>query len=132
MKIKKQNFKNGQILTHTMLNNIENSIEQVAKNSIEFDYVNNKILFYIEDTLVGSLPIEIANKITSLKILFVGNSFSANTSTYMYDFLSSLGFDDIDVSYLYIGSCTIDTHWANASKDKAAYKYWKWNKEWME
>lgn len=129
MNINKHYFEDGHVLTAEAMNAIEDNIEYSAQNSIVYDYINDAVLFYSGDVLVGSLPISLVNKVSSMKVLFVGNSFSANTSTYMYDFLTSIGVSDVDISYLYIGSCTIDKHWTNASNDKEAYKYFKWNSQ---
>ena len=49
----------------------------------------------------------------SISILFIGNSFSDDTEAYMVDILLSLGYTDINIGNLYIGGCSIDTHYVN-------------------
>ena len=129
MKINKQNFQDGKILTASQLNTIENNLYEVAFNSVKYDKVNNRIIFYSGNEAICAIPMTLGNIPESMKVLFVGNSYSGNTSTYMYDFLTSLGVKNVDISYLYIGSCTINTHWTNAQGDLAKYQYYKWNGE---
>ena len=58
----------------------------------------------------------------SLKVLFVGNSFSEDTVEYMVDIAMALGISAPKVCNLYVGGCSIDMHYANASGDLPVYK----------
>ena len=60
----------------------------------------------------------------ALKILAIGNSFSTDTLEYAYDVAKSLGIKNVVIGNLFIGGCTIDTHYTNITQDKAAYKYY--------
>lgn len=59
-----------------------------------------------------------------LKILAIGNSFSVDTLSYAYNVATSLGIEKVTLGNLVIGGCSIDTHYANITSDKAAYKYY--------
>ena len=59
-----------------------------------------------------------------LKILAIGNSFSEDATTYLWDILNDGGVDAI-VANLHIGGCALDRHWDNISNDKAEYTYSK-------
>lgn len=58
-----------------------------------------------------------------LKILAIGNSFSDDTMEYVYQVAQDLGVEDMVLGILYIGGCTLDTHWSCASEQKPAYEY---------
>ena len=58
-----------------------------------------------------------------LSILFIGNSFSDDTEAYVVDILLGLGYTNINVGNLYIGGCSIDTHYNNITKNASAYDF---------
>ncbi len=70
------------------------------------------------------------NEGTKLKVLMIGNSYADDTINYAYEIAKASGIseDNILIADLYIGSCTIDTHWANAQSGAAAYRY-GWERE---
>ena len=59
-----------------------------------------------------------------IKVLSIGNSFSNNAHTYLYDIAKAGGMDMI-VANLYIGGCPLEKHWNNALTDEKAYRYYK-------
>ena len=61
----------------------------------------------------------------AIKILSIGNSFSQDASHYVYDIAKSAGVNVV-VGNIYFAGCSLKTHWTNASKNNAAYKYYKW------
>lgn len=63
-----------------------------------------------------------------VKVLAIGNSFSDNAVTYLPYFSEA---DDVDltVANLYIGGCSLKTHWEKASSDAADYAYKKTGQE---
>ena len=54
-----------------------------------------------------------------MKILFIGNSFSADLSRYMQDISDG----ELFVRNLYIGGCSLETHVKNLRSGEAAYEY---------
>ena len=68
---------------------------------------------------------KIASDRSSFKILAVGNSLSFDTLYYVYDMAKDLGYEDVVVGNLYIGSCSIKRHWNNAKENKCVYEYKK-------
>lgn len=61
----------------------------------------------------------------SLKILAVGNSFSRDAMQYLWDIAKDGGVENVVLGVLYIGGCSLDTHYANITNDAAAYTYYK-------
>ena len=58
-----------------------------------------------------------------VSILFIGNSFSDDTSTYIPNILKNLGYKNIEIGNMFIGGCTIDTHYSNIMNNTAAYDF---------
>ena len=61
----------------------------------------------------------------TLKILAIGNSFSSDATEYFWDIAKNGGVETIIVGNLYIGGCTLATHWANINSSAGAYTYYK-------
>jgi hypothetical protein len=57
-----------------------------------------------------------------VKILAIGNSFSQNATTLLHDMAKQSGIDTKVVN-LYIGGCSLKTHWENAEHDYPNYDY---------
>jgi len=70
---------------------------------------------------------EPAHKLHRLRVLAIGNSFSVDAMEFLYKIAKDQGVDDIVLGNLYIGSCTLETHWTNASGNLGKYKYYKNN-----
>lgn len=60
-----------------------------------------------------------------LKILAIGNSFSVDATTYLYDIARAEGYEKVIVGDLFIGGCTLETHYNNALSGTKAYIYYK-------
>ncbi len=68
----------------------------------------------------------------SLKVLFIGNSFSECTVYLLHDVATSLGID-IQVEDMYISGCPIDDHYYNLKNNVNKYKHRYWsNGTWAE
>ena len=68
-----------------------------------------------------------------LKILTIGNSFSRDAMAYVYDIALAAGAEEVYLGDMYIGSCTIEKHLANAKGDIGAYSYFtNENDKWVE
>lgn len=57
-----------------------------------------------------------------IKILAIGNSFSQDATTYLYDIARAAG-RDCKIVNLYIGGCSLETHWNNIITNAALYEY---------
>lgn len=64
------------------------------------------------------------NEDRCLKILSIGNSFSADSQQWLYQIAKSIGAKRVVLGNLYIGGCTLETHLSNATNDTAAYTYY--------
>ena len=76
----------------------------------------------------------VANVRRSIKILAIGNSFSVDAmKNHLYDVLKSADYDQVILGNLYIGGCSLDTHWNNMNGGLSAYQYQKNddNGEWV-
>lgn len=62
---------------------------------------------------------------SSLKILAIGNSFSTDGMQYLYQIAKSAGVEEVVLGNLYIGGCSLDTHYSHAKAEDGAYKYYK-------
>jgi len=62
----------------------------------------------------------------SLKILAIGNSFSVDATTYLYDMLKAAGVDEVVVGNAHISGCTIDNHVKMAESGDESYNYHKY------
>ena len=64
-----------------------------------------------------------ADPYASIKILAIGNSFSQDAmKNHLYQVLKSAGYKEIILTNMYIGGCSLDTHWSNMRNDNAAYE----------
>jgi len=57
-----------------------------------------------------------------IRILSVGNSFSQDAHAFLHD-LSAAGGVDVLAANLYIGGCSLETHYKNMTEDKTEYSY---------
>ena len=62
----------------------------------------------------------------SIKILAIGNSFSVDATTFLYDLLKAAGVEEIVIGHAYIGGCTIKKHFMMSKSPSTAYKYTKY------
>ncbi len=62
---------------------------------------------------------------TTIKILAIGNSFSEDAAESFVDDLAIADGVNIIIANMYIGGCSLETHWNNANTNAAAYSYRK-------
>ena len=70
-------------------------------NTVQRSYIHTMPECTIETTTA---------KDKSISILSIGNSFSADAMTYLWDMLRQVGYDEVYLGYLYIGSCSLEKH----------------------
>lgn len=72
-----------------------------------------------------------ANK---LKVLMIGNSFADDTINYAYEIAKNSGIpeENIVIADIYIGGCSIATHWSNAQSNAAAYRFGLEKEGWFD
>jgi hypothetical protein len=81
------------------------------------------LFFFLFPTYLGTVCAE------TIKVLAIGNSFSVDA---VENYLHELGQADsitIIVGNMYIGGCSLETHWNNANNDSSAYSYRKINED---
>lgn len=60
-----------------------------------------------------------------IKILAIGNSFSQDAAESYVDDLAKADGVKLIIANMYIGGCSLETHWKNANENKAVYSYRK-------
>ena len=87
-----------------------------------------KVYYKPNTTIYTTFSINVTDK--SIKILMIGNSFSDDTSDLAPHILDELGYV-YEFGNMYISGCSIETHYTNATQNKANYyfRYWE-NGEW--
>lgn len=78
-------------------------------------------------TTDAPLELESLSDGKTLKVLAIGNSFSNNTTQYLYDIAVAEGMTDVTIGRLYIGGCSLERHAQNAKSNSPDYKYYKNN-----
>jgi len=68
---------------------------------------------------------EVKPKVASMKILGIGNSFTADSMEYLGRVMASAGIE-VTLGYLYRGGCSLDEHYAYLTEDNSGrYVYYK-------
>lgn len=57
-----------------------------------------------------------------MRILSIGNSFADDAQEFLHDIAAADGVD-LEVCNLYIGGCSLETHWKNACSGAVCYDY---------
>ena len=110
---------------HTSDNTSQNSSESSSASQSTESSQSSESTESTETT--GSIedPMEEPENIpTSIKILAIGNSFSSDATEYLWNMLHEAGIEEVIVGNLYIGGCSLDTHWSNMSKNADAYTFY--------
>ena len=79
----------------------------------------------IADSNIATVSISVIEQARVLKVLAIGNSFSQDATTYLYQLAQDCGATQIIVGNMYIGGCSLATHWSNAQNNATAYEYQK-------
>ena len=77
-----------------------------------------------ETTTETPIPFVPVLESKTLKVLAIGNSFSVDAMEFLWDICNSAGMEEIVLGNLYIGGCSLDTHWDNMRVGAAAYTYY--------
>ena len=80
--------------------------------------------FYESDTDAVTEP-EDDEKVKTIKVLAIGNSFSVDAMQHLWGIFADGGYEKIILGNLYIGGCTLNTHWSNIQNNSTAYIYYK-------
>lgn len=65
----------------------------------------------------------------TLKLLAIGNSFSSDATTFLWNILNDAGVEQLIVGNASISGCSLDTHWQNAQSGASEYSYTKYTSE---
>ena len=71
----------------------------------------------------GSTDSAAGDKGDRLYLLSIGNSFSDDMLAYVYQIAKEVGYKDILLANLYIGGCSLETHYINAVSNAPAYQF---------
>ena len=103
------------------------------------DYNSMKVGTYTVSINVNDSDVRKSYKVNvkeanKLKVLMIGNSFADDTINYAYEIAKSLGIpeENILVADIYIGGCSLATHWSNAQSNAAAYRFGLEKEGWFD
>ena len=110
---------------------IEYTDGRVEENSKDYtvdssNYQAYKVGSYEVTLLIGEeeysyeVSVEKAN---SLKVLMIGNSYADDTRYYVPWMAEALDFDEVIIASLYIGGCSVKTHYQNSVSGAEAYDF---------
>lgn len=73
--------------------------------------------------------------IKEIKILSIGNSYSRDSMRHLYSVCEAAGIETIDIASMYIGGCSLEQHYTNATANNASYAIFRANsnsREWTQ
>lgn len=118
------------VITAIMSDNTEKTLESKDYTVISEDYNSMKVGTYqVSVNLTGTNISETYNVTVApadkLKVLMIGNSYADDAINYAYEIARASGIpsENILIADIYIGGCSIDTHWANAQSNARAYRF---------
>ena len=78
-----------------------------------------------------NVQVKPANK---LKVLMIGNSYADDTINYAYEIAKNVGIpeENILIADIYIGGCSLATHWSNAQSNAPAYRFGLEKEGWFD
>ena len=129
----------GLVVTATMSDGTERALEKDEYTTSCPDYDFMKVGTYTVTVSVNGTSISSAYDVSveeadRLKVLMIGNSFADDTINYVYEIAKSSGIpeENITVADIYIGGCVLNTHWANAQSNAAAYRFGLEREGWFD
>ena len=122
-----------------MSNDTERALSEEEYTVTSEDFNSMKTGTYEVQVKVTGIDISKTYEVTvspadRLKVLMIGNSFADDTINYAYEIAKSVGIpvENILVADIYIGGCVLDTHWANAQSNAAAYRFGLEKEGWFD
>ena len=115
--------------------NLESSEYTVSVNGYNSMKVGNyQVSVNVKDSQLSTsyqVSVKEANK---LKVLMIGNSFADDTINYAYEIAKNSGIpvENILIADIYIGGCSLATHWSNAQSNAAAYRFGLEKEGWFD
>ena len=120
----------GLVVTATMKDGTSKALRSIDYKITSEDFNPMKVGNYqavvsIEGSDISEsyeVTVEPANR---LKVLMIGNSYADDTINYAYEIAKNAGIpaENILIADISIPSCSLDTHWNNALKNTAAYRF---------
>ncbi|MCD7822083.1 MAG: DUF4886 domain-containing protein, partial [Clostridiales bacterium] len=98
--------------------------EEAAEDSAEDETESEAEVAAASVTRTAAYHRSYAKKGTTYHILVIGNSYSVDSTQYLYQVATDAGYDVV-VGNLQKGSLTLANHWSYAKNDTAAYTYRK-------
>ena len=95
--------------------------------------VGNYTVSVVSDGKQASYDVTVSQA-NRLKVLMIGNSFADDTINYAYEIAKNSGIpeENILVADIYIGGCSLATHWSNAQSNAAAYRFGLEKEGWFD
>lgn len=112
------------------VNYSDNSSKEYSGSDLFFDYSNfSSKKIGVQEINVTIKELNLSKKIEvevipakTLNILMIGNSYSDDTSQWVNEICNDLGIE-VNIGNLYIGGCSLETHYQNLKNDKNSYEF---------
>lgn len=129
----------GLTVTASLSDDTEKTLDDKDYTVYCEDYNSMKVGTYnvkveVKDTEISkeySVSVSPADK---LKVLMIGNSYADDTINYAYEIARAAGIpeENIVVADIYIGGCSLETHWENARNNAAQYTFGLEREGWFD
>lgn len=127
------------VVTAHLSDNTERVLEKKEYSVVCEDYNSMKVdtyqaTVYVTGTKISNnydVSVAQANR---LKVLMIGNSYADDTINYAYEIAKNIGIpaENILVADIYIGGCSLKTHWENAQSNAPAYRFGLEREGWFD
>ncbi len=129
----------GLVVTATMEDGTQKALDSKNYTVTSEDFNSMKPGTYQAEVKVNGTNVTKTFDVTvsqanKLKVLMIGNSYADDTINYSYEIAKNIGIpeENILVADIYIGGCVLDTHWANAQSNAAAYRFGLEREGWFD
>ena len=127
----------GLVVTANMSDGTKKTLKKKEYTIACADYNSMKVGSYTvsvdADGIKASYDVTVSEA-NRLKVLMIGNSFADDTINYAYEIAKNSGIpeENILVADIYIGGCSLATHWSNAQSNAAAYRFGLEKEGWFD
>lgn len=129
----------GLVVTAALSNGTQKILADTEYTVTSEDFNAMKVGTYQVSVSVADTDISQTYDVTvtpadKLKVLMIGNSYADDTINYAYEIAKNAGIpaENILVADIYIGSCSLETHWANAQSNAPAYRFGLEKEGWFD
>jgi len=129
----------GLVVTATLADGTQKTLSAADYTVTSEDYNAMKVGTYPITVSVAGADISKTYEVTvvpadKLKVLMIGNSYADDAINYAYEIAKSAGIpaENIMIADIYIGSCSLATHWENAQSNAPVYRFGLEKEGWFD